>query len=613
MEMPDMLGEIRDLNLTYLMLAQQMIRDDKSAAVYRRASGDLLVAHRTVMRAASDAGDWLVVRAQPEKSGTCREDDPTHALALLQATLEATADGILLLDRDGAIRNMNRRFAGMWRLPEALLAARDDNAIFEFMAGLFSDSEGCRARLAEIARDEGRETCDFLHLADGRSFECKSMPAGSGTQLIGRVFSFTDITGRKRAEAARALLEAQLAEAQKMEAIGTLAGGIAHDFNNIIAAILGNTELARRDASANPQLLDSLEEIRRAGNRGRDLVRQILSFSRRQATAFAPLALCPVIDESVRLLRATLPLRLKIAVHCDPDVPAVLADATQIEQVVLNLATNAMQAMRDCAGRIDIRLDTVVVNAAMARNCPVLRVLHEKHPGRTVRLTVSDTGPGMDAVTLARIFEPFFTTKGNNEGTGLGLSVVHGIVRAHQGAIDVESQPGKGTKFTVYLPATALPGSAASPAAEPGAIMRMPAAMPAKDPDRSPHILYLDDDESLVYLVQRLLERGGYRVSVHTDQIEALAALRAAPASFDLLLSDYNMPGMSGLEVARAARAIRADLPVAVASGFVDETLSSQATEAGVVELIFKADAVEDFCAVVARLVQTVTIACESL
>ncbi|MEQ1515579.1 MAG: PAS domain S-box protein [Usitatibacteraceae bacterium] len=400
-----------------------------------------------------------------------------------------------------------------------------------------------------------------------------------------------DVTEKKYAEATRASLEAQLRESQKMEAIGTLAGGIAHDFNNILATILGNAELARQDVSDNPQAVESLNEIKKAGTRARDLVQQILSFSRRQPTALKRTSLAPIIEESVQLLRATIPARVSIQIHADANVPAVLADVTQIEQTLINLCTNAMQAMRGGPGCINILLGTVMLDANMVDAFPPLRGLYLAHPGRTARLTVSDNGCGMDAATVKRIFEPFFTTKAVNEGTGLGLSVVHGIVRGHEGAIVVESEPGRGSTFTIYLPLAPAATAALVP------VERIP-AMRATTPPlvAGQHILYLDDDESLVLLVIRLLERRGYRVSGFTAQREALSALRADPAGFDLVVTDYNMPGMSGLDVAREVRAIRADMPVAIASGFVDESLRAQADGAGVRDLIFKANSVEEFC-----------------
>lgn len=423
---------------------------------YRCGGGEILSATKSVSRVAGDGNDWLVVSAVPLASGPRIEDQLASVASMLQATLEATADGILVTDRAGKIINMNRRFSRMWDLPGALLLAHDDNKIFNHMAALFSAPDAYRLRLANIAPDDDTETLDLLCLADGRFFERKSMPAKRSAFVLGRVFSFTDITEQKRADAVRESLESQLRESQKMEAIGTLAGGIAHDFNNIIATILGNTELARQDATSNPRALESLEEIRKAGTRARDLVQQILSFSRRQPTERKRIALCAAIRESVRLLRATLPARVVIEVHCADDVPPVLADATQIEQVVINLCTNATHAMHGGPGRIDIRLDMVTLDAVTVASHPALRAMHQKLPGRKVRLMVCDDGRGMDATTLSRIFEPFFTTKSVDEGTGLGLSVVHGIVRGHDGAILVESTPNKGATFTIYLPVEGL-------------------------------------------------------------------------------------------------------------------------------------------------------------
>lgn len=408
-----------------------------------------------------------------------------------------------------------------------------------------------------------------------------------------------DITDRKAAEAARTSLEAQLRESQKMQAIGTLAGGIAHDFNNIIATILGNAELARRDAGVNPPVLESLEEIRKSGVRARELVQQILSFSRREPTLRKTLSLPPLLQESARLLRATLPARVTLEVQCEAQVPAVLADATQLQQVVINLTTNAMQAMRGRPGHIAVYLDSVMLDAAMAEAQPALRELFARQPGPTVRLAVSDDGGGMDAATLGRVFEPFFTTKPVGEGTGLGLSVVLGIVQTHGGVISVQSQPGAGTTFTVYLP---VASAAAEPLAEPHPATPTPAMPP---PHGSRHILYLDDDAALVFLVKRMLERDGYRVSAFSNQVPALEALRKDAAGYDLVLTDYNMPGLSGLDVAREVRSIRADLPVVIASGFIDDALRSQAAAAGVRDLLFKPTAVEDFCSAIEALLGT--------
>ncbi|MEQ1515577.1 MAG: ATP-binding protein, partial [Usitatibacteraceae bacterium] len=259
--------------------------------------------------------------------------------------------------------------------------------------------------------------------------------------------------------------------------------------------------------------------------------------------------------------------------------------------------------------RIDGRLDSVMLDQASAASDPSLAAMHAKHPGTTVRIAVSDNGRGMDAATIRRIFEPFFTTKAVDEGTGLGLSVVHGIVHEHGGTVLAVSEPGRGSTFTVYLPAAARDADAtprSAPRTRPASMANIETTRSGANANvtakASRHILYLDDDESLVFLVKRLLERRGYRISGFTDQHEALAAIRAAPGGFDLVVSDYNMPGLSGLDVAREVRSIRANLPVALASGFIDEALRAQAGGAGVLELIFKASAVEDFCEAFVRL-----------
>jgi PAS domain S-box-containing protein len=522
----------------------------------------------------------------------------------LSAVIDASMDAIISVDEDERIVVFSAAAEKLFQLSatEAL-----GQTIDRFIPARFRDGHHNRMRQFMQAGATVRMMGQFARLsamrADGTEFPIEasiSRVATGGKHLF--TVTMRDITEREQAEATRALLEAQLRESQKMEAIGTLAGGIAHDFNNALATILGNVELARQDVSTNPLALESLEEIRKAGSRVRDLVQQILAFSRRQPTERKVTTLAPIVEESVRLLRATLPARLTLEVHWDADVPAVLADDSQIEQLLINLVTNAMQAMRGERGRIVIRLDAHCVDDALytGHERRFRRVRVFLRPGRYARLTVRDNGPGMDEATRSRIFEPFFTTKPVGEGTGLGLSVVHGIVQAHEGTIVVDSQPGKGTIFTLYLPAAETQAGAAEPEESAAA------AAPTPNMGGDQHILYIDDDESLVLLIQRLLEPRGFRISGYVDQLEALDALRADPAGFDLVVSDYNMPGMSGLDVAREVRAIRADLPMAVASGFIDEELRAQADGAGVRELIFKANSAEDLSEAFARLARTV-------
>ena len=407
-------------------------------------------------------------------------------------------------------------------------------------------------------------------------------------RITGIEGAFQDITERKKAEQAKASLEAQLRESQKMEALGTLAGGIAHDFNNILGTMLGNAELARHDARANWQALVSLEEILKAGNRAKDLVQQILSFGRRQPTSRRVLSLPAVVEESVRLLRSGLPPGVRIDCRCAPDTPSIVADPTQVQQVLLNIGNNAAHAMEGRPGAIDIRVEGVTLDQASARFDLNLR------PGPYACVTISDMGHGMDAAIRTRIFEPFFTTKAPGKGTGLGLSVAHGIMQAHQGGIVAYSEPGKGSRFELYFP-HARDGAAAPGIAEEAG---------AASEGHGQHILYVDDDESQVFLIKRMLERWGYRVSAYLEQREALDALLADAPSFDLVVTDFNMPGLSGLEVARAIRDARPDLPVILVSGYITDELRAQAEAVGVRELIAKPHEVEELRDTVHRLLK---------
>jgi len=272
-------------------------------------------------------------------------------------------------------------------------------------------------------------------------------------------------------------------------------------------------------------------------------------------------------------------------VRCAADVPRVWVDETQVHQALLNLGTNAWHALDGKPGRVEIHLSRVEVDAELAHKHPAL------HPGPYVRLAVQDSGTGMDLPTLERIFEPFFTTKPLGEGTGLGLSVVHGIVLGHGGAVTVSTEPGVGTVFAIYLPVAEANEAAPPP---------MPALPAARG--RGRHVLYLDDEETLVYLVTRILERLGYRVSGFTRPADALAALRADPGAYDLVVTDFNMPGASGLHVAAEVRAIRPDLPVAMASGYVTDDLRARALRVGVRAVIYKPNTVEELCETIDRL-----------
>ena len=415
---------------------------------------------------------------------------------------------------------------------------------------------------------------------------------GSGNDR-GVVAFAIDVSAKFRAERERELLEANLRQAQKMQSLGTLAGGIAHDFNNILLAISGNTRLAMDDLPSGHPALISLHEVSKASSRASSVVNQILMFSRREESAYGPVNLRVIIDESLNLLRATLPARISVRTEIDELAPLVLGDPAQIHQVLVNLATNAAHAMGESSGTLTFGLTCASVNEEFARRTPELKV------GQYHRICVSDTGTGMESAVLERIFEPFFTTKPRGQGTGLGLAVVHGIVKAHRGAIRATSTPGEGSTFEVYLPALAR-------AAEP-----VPAVVQPPEPGLGKRILYVDDEESLVYLIKRVLERLDYRVVGFTDAAAALSAFQSRPSDYDAVVTDLSMPGMSGADFAREVLKIRSDLPVVMTSGYVRPEDLQLAREVGVHELLLKPNTVDELADVLHRLLQTATVRAE--
>ena len=396
-----------------------------------------------------------------------------------------------------------------------------------------------------------------------------------------------DISERKRADIERQKLEQQLREAQKMESIGTLAGGIAHDFNNILAAILGNVALAREDAVGAEPVLTSLDQINRAALRARHLVQQILAFSRREQHGLTGQPLRPVVEESLGLLRATLPAGVQLDAVL-PDAPlSVRADATQLQQVLINLCTNAWHALPEQGGRIEVGCERVVLDEALRQRQPELA------SGAYAHLWVSDNGAGMDAATRERIFDPFFTTKPVGRGTGLGLSVVHGIVRAHEGSIAVDTVPGRGSTFHLYIP---------SPESDAGGgdVRTVPGADACGNGQR---VLYVDDDEVMVVMVERLLARAGFTVVADSDAAVAVRRLQADPDAFDAVVTDFNMPGMSGLEVARIVAGLRPALPVVLSTGYLSEELRAQALALGVRGLLKKENTLEELAGLLRDLI----------
>jgi len=367
-------------------------------------------------------------------------------------------------------------------------------------------------------------------------------------------------------------LEAQLRQSQKLEAVGTLAGGIAHDFNNILTGIFGNTQMAMMDLPEDHPVAEWLRRVFQASQRAKDLVNWILAFSRQQEQKKTPLQVQTIVKEALQLLRPSIPSLIEITLRLPSDVPPVMADASQLHQVLVNLVTNAAHAIGDKSGTIDISVDEVILDGEAVRQRPQLRT------GRFVRLSVGDTGCGMDATTQARIFEPFFTTKERGSGTGLGLSVVHGIVEQHEGAIVVYSEPGKGSTFMVYLPAHGTAPLADDPDASTHGVAR----------GKGERILVVDDEEPVLLVARNVLARLGYKPEAYSDPEAGLAAFLANPRGYDLVLTDLTMPKMKGVELVARIRGPRPDIAVILCTGFQGSLASNEARRLGIDEILLK-------------------------
>ncbi len=385
----------------------------------------------------------------------------------------------------------------------------------------------------------------------------------------------------------RCLFEHRLRQAQKMEAIGTLAGGIAHDFNNILSAIMGYTELTQFDAPPGSAMRGNLGHVLDAAARARDLVKQILTFSRMTEQERKPVHLSPIIKEVVKLLRASLPSTIEIRqeIGSQPN-SVVMADPTQIHQVLMNLCTNAAHAMREKGGVLGVSLEEVNVESMDVGS------LHGIEPGQYLKLTVSDTGCGMSSGILERIFEPYFTTKRPGEGTGLGLAVVHGIVRSHGGAINVFSEPGHGSAFRIHLPRVESTVEAVS-------------ALIADIPLGAEGILLVDDEQILVNVGKRMLERLGYRVISCLGSLEAVEVFRTRSSEIDLVITDYTMPQMTGIDLAREIMRVRPGTPVILCTGFSEMIGEERVKEAGIREFLFKPVGVLELAKAIRRALES--------
>jgi PAS domain S-box-containing protein len=621
---------------------------------------------------------------------------------VLRATIESTADGILVVNDKGQIICTNERFVQLWRIPEELIKERKDNKLLNFVLDQLKEPEAFLSKVQALYKTSD-EDFDVLDFKDGRFFERFSSPLIRDGQIPGRVWSFRDITDRKRAEEAlrkseerfkflaekmadiiwtvnrdfqttyvspsiekilgftpeerkrqtleemitpgslnkvrmmfleelrrdeagnadldraviieveyyrkdgstvwmentvkamrdhsgaidglygvsrditerkiaeqeKTRLQSQLQQVQKLESLGTLAGGIAHDFNNILGIIVGNTELAMDDIPDWNPARHNLEEIRTASMRARDMVRQILAFSRKTPQKMKPVKIIPIIKESLKFLRSSIPTTIEIHQNISSESDTVLADPTQINQVFINLCTNAVHAMGEKGGVLEVSLENIELHACSSMDYCDLS------SGKYVRLTVNDTGHGIEPKILKRIFDPYFTTKGVGEGSGMGLSVVHGIVKRHGGGISVSSEPGKGTIFQVLFPCIE---DEPEPEVE----------IAVKIPGGNERILFVDDEKAMVDAIQPMIKRLGYKVTGRTSSIEALEAFRANPDRFDLVITDFTMPNMTGLELAKELLKLRSDIPIILCTGYSEHINEEKAKKNGIRAFVMK-------------------------
>jgi two-component system, cell cycle sensor histidine kinase and response regulator CckA len=495
--------------------------------------------------------------------------------AQLAAIIDATTDAIITVDAQGRIVVFNTCASQMFGCSRAqalgtsledywpramhfIPAPQDDSLLAAHAPRVLVRALQTTARRGEDGEEFSVEATISRIDVNGRLLYCVVL---------------RDLTERNAAEQARQALEAQLRESQKMEALGTMAGGIAHDFNNIVAAILGNAALARDSLGDSDRAQVFVSEINKAGLRARDLVQRIMAFSRKQPAVFSCQPLQPLVEESVQLLRAMLPSGIEVLAQLAPEPIYARTDGSQISQIVMNLGTNAWQALGSQPG--------------------VIRVVLECSENEA-RLAISDTGCGMDEATLQCMFEPFFTTKAKGEGTGLGLSVVHGIVSSHGGRIEVASRKGEGTTIEIFLPLAAAPESDTAREA--------PLAQTSTVAGRGQHVLYLDDYPAIVFMMKTTLEARGYRVSGFEDAAKAMEYLRANAQDVDLVVTDHNMPGQCGLELAGEIRRQRPELPVVLASGYITDELRDGAQQVGVQHLFEKARGIEEMCELVGQI-----------
>jgi PAS domain S-box-containing protein len=564
-----------DLSLMGEKIRKSMVSEAESLRYeFRILTKDRQVKHVEIY------GSRTLYRGKPATIGTLLDitdrRKTEEELRRLSIAIEQAAEDIVITDPEGVIQYVNPAFEkimgysrgeAIGQNPRILKSGVHESAFYEDLWNTIKGGNIWSGRITNRRKD-GKLIQEDATI---------SPLLTSGNKLTGYVALKRDVT-----EAVR--LESHLRQSQKMEAIGTLAGGIAHDFNNILAAMMGYTELVKfttTDAKIHPYL----EQILKACARSRDLVQQILTFSRQREHEKKPLAVTPIVKEALKLLRSSIPTTIEIRQHYDARYDTVFSDSTQIHQVLMNLCTNAVHAMREREGVLLVSLGQQVISADHPAYHPELK------EGDYLHLVVSDTGEGMDPDIKAKIFDPFFTTKKAGEGTGLGLSVVYGIVKDHGGVIAVESERGKGTVFAVWLPLIAADEE------QEQEVVSIPRGKGC--------ILYVDDEEPIASLGREMLDSLGYEVTIRCSSHDALEVFRAHPERFDMVITDMTMPNMTGANLAREMLKIRPGIPIILTTGFSERINEEEAKRIGIREFLMKPVSLSSLAHVVKRIMDT--------
>lgn len=494
-------------------------------------------------------------------------DESRKAEEVYRSLIHSSADAIVMYDLQGRVNYISPAFTKVfgWNFEEIkgkkipFLPESEQKPTIPMIKNLVEKGIPCHGFETKRYNKEGKII--DVSISASRYDDHEGEPAGLLVIL-------RDISEKK-------VLETKLRQAHKMEAVGTLAGGIAHDFNNILAGIMGYVEIAKFDASLKKSVSKNLDGILKGCYRAKELVEQILKFSRKSEQTKIPLQFSYEIKEAIKLLRASLPSSIEIRKNIEPGLGNILADPTQIHQVLMNLCTNASHAMGKGGGILDIKLKSFELNPVDRKNFPGL------NPGGYLKLTIRDTGNGIDKNIIEKVFTPYFTTKEHGKGTGMGLALVHGIVKNHGGAITVSSKLGKGTTFDVYFPVN---DSKINP--------KVKDTKPL--PTGNECILFVDDEKAVVDTAKEALDRLGYHVVARTSSIEALEAFRSFPEKFDLVISDLTMPNMTGDNLAKELIQIRPNIPIIICSGFSQIIAEEDIKEIGIKDLLTKPFSIHD-------------------